>query len=61
MEEYEVSGDFTILFPLEEHKDTYEEINFLQDVIRNALEFGHIKVMRINVRIVEEPNKNRGN
>ena len=51
---YEVAGTFVILFPLDDHKDTYEEINFLQDVIRNALQFGHIEVKRINVQVVKE-------
>ena len=51
---YEVAGTFLILFPLKEHKDTYEEINFLQDVIRNALQFGHIEVKRIDVKVVKE-------
>ena len=51
---YEVAGTFVILFPLDNHKDTYEEINFLQDVIRNALQFGHIEVKRITVQVVKE-------
>ena len=51
---YEVAGTFVILFPLDNHRDTYEEINFLQDVIRNALQFGHIEVKRISVQIVKE-------
>ena len=51
---YEIAGTFVILFPLDNHKDTYEEINFLQDVIRNALEFGHIEVKRIDVKVVKE-------
>jgi hypothetical protein len=55
MKEYEVSGDFTILFPLEQGGDVYEEINMLRDVIRIALEKDHIKVKRLDVRIVEEP------
>jgi len=55
MEKYEVSGDFTIIFPLEKGGDVYEEINLLNDVIRNALEKDHIKVKRLNVRIVEKP------
>jgi len=55
MKEYEVSGDFTILFPLEKGGDVYEEINMLNDVIKGALEKDHIKVKRLNVRIVEEP------
>jgi hypothetical protein len=59
MKEYEVSGDFTILFPLEKGGKVYEEINMLQDVIRNALEKDHIEVRGINVRIVEKA-ENRG-
>ena len=55
MEKYKVSGDFTILFPLEKGGNVYEEINMLHDVIRIALEKDHIKVKRINVRIVEKP------
>ena len=55
MQEYEVSGDFIILFPLEKGGRVYEEINMLHDVIKNALEKDHIKVKRINVRIVEKP------
>ena len=51
---YEVAGTFTILFPLDNHKDTYEEINFLQDIVRIALEKGHIKVKRIDVKIIKE-------
>lgn len=60
MKEYEVSGDFTILFPLEKGGKVYEEINLLHDVIRIALEKDHIKVKRINVRIVEKPKKPGG-
>jgi len=52
--EYEIAGTFTILFPLDNHKDTYEEINFLQDIVRIALEKDHIKVKRINVQVVRE-------
>lgn len=51
---YEVGGTFVILFPLDNHKDTYEEINFLQDIIRIALEKDHIKVKRISVQVVKE-------
>lgn len=61
MKEYEVLGDFTILFPLEKGGKVYEEINLLNDVIKIALEKDHIKVKRINVRIVKEPNKIRTN
>jgi len=57
MKEYEVLGDFIILFPLEKGGRVYEEINMLNDVIRIALEKDHIKVKRINVRIVEKPKK----
>lgn len=52
--QYEISGTFSILFPLDDHKDTYEEINFLQDIVRIALEKGHIKVNRIHVQVVKE-------
>ena len=51
---YEVAGTFVILFPLDNHKDTYEEINFLQDVIRNALQCGQIEVKRLTVQVVKE-------
>ena len=51
---HEIAGTFVILFPLDDHKDTYEEINFLQDIIRIALEKDHIKVKRINVKVVKE-------
>ena len=57
MKDYEVSGDFIILFPLERGGNVYEEINMLNDVIRIALEKDHIKVKRLNVRIVEKPRK----
>ncbi|TES89942.1 MAG: hypothetical protein E3J87_11050 [Candidatus Cloacimonadota bacterium] len=57
MEEYEVLGDFIILFPLEKGGRIYEEINLLNDVIRIALEKDHIKVKRINVRIVKSQKK----
>jgi len=50
---YEIAGTFVILFPLDNHKDTYEEINFLQDIIRIALEKDHIKVKRIDVKVVK--------
>jgi len=51
---YEVAGTFVILFPLDNHKDTYEEINFLQDIIKIALEKDYIKVKRITVQVVKE-------
>ncbi len=53
---YEISGDFTFLFPLEEgqYRNTYEEINAMNDIARNALEKDHIKVKKINVRIIQE-------
>lgn len=51
---YEIGGTFLILFPLNNHKDTYEEINFLQDIIKIALEKDHIKVKRISVQVVKE-------
>lgn len=54
MEDYKVSGDFIILFPLEKGGNVYEEINMLNDVIRIALEKDYIKVKGINVRIVEK-------
>ena len=54
---YEIAGTFVILFPLDNHKDTYEEINFLQDIIRIALEKDHIKVKRIDVKVVKEDIK----
>ena len=57
MEKYEVSGYFTILFPLEKGGNVYEEINLLNDVIRIALEKDHIKVKRVDVKIVEKPKK----
>ena len=52
--QYEITGTFSILFPLDDHKETYEEINFLQDIISNALEKDHIKVKRIHVQIIKE-------
>lgn len=55
---YEIAGTFLILFPLDNHKDTYEEINVLQDIIRIALEKDHIKVKRISVQIVKESKEN---
>lgn len=51
---HEVAGTFLILFPLDNHKDTYEEINFLQDIIKIALEKDYIKVKRITVQVVKE-------
>ena len=51
---YRIAGTFVVLFPIDNHKDTSEEINFLQDVIRNALEKDHIKVKEINVQIIRE-------
>ncbi len=57
MEKYEVSGDFTIIFPLEKGGNVYEEINMLHDVIKSALEKDHIKVKQINVRIIHELKK----
>jgi hypothetical protein len=54
LENYKISGDFIILFPLEKGGKVYEEINMLNDVIKIALEKDHIKVKRINVRIVEK-------
>ena len=52
--QHEISGTFSILYPLDDHKDTYELINFLQDIIKIALEKDHIKVKRINVQIIKE-------
>ena len=57
MKEYEVSGYFTILFPLEKGGNAYEEINMLNDVIRIALKKDYIKVKRISVNVIEKPKK----
>lgn len=54
MKKYEVLGNFSIIFPLEKGGKVYEEINMLNDVIRIALENGHIEVDKINVQIVRE-------
>ena len=54
MKECEVVGDFHVIYPLEKAGTVYEEINLLKDVITSALEKDHIKVKRINVRIVHE-------
>ena len=57
MSECTVVGDFIIIFPLEKCGTVYEEINMLNDVIKSALEKDHIKVKRINVRIIHEIKK----
>ena len=57
MKECEIVGDFHVVYPLEKAGTVYEEINLLNDVIRNALERDHIKVKQINVRIIHELKK----
>lgn len=53
MEKYEVMGDFVILFPLDKGEDAYKKIDELQNAIKIALKNGHIKVMGINIRIIQ--------
>ena len=54
---YKVSGDFSFLFPLnkkESEMNSWDLINFLEDIFRIALEEGKIDVKGINVRIIKE-------
>ena len=54
---YKISGDFNFLFPLNEKEskmDSWELINFFEDIFRIALKEGKIDVKGVNVRIIEE-------